>query len=86
MLMVQIFSRPGQPLLDRIDHDSGQSFRTFSIALPRHTTLFGAEPDLAAHMLIAEADDTAPGQPVGTSCRICTRGDCPSRTEAPLLA
>jgi len=89
--LFRAFTRPGVPLLDRIEHDTGQVFATFSIALPREVRGFGADPDLLSYMLIAQEDEIdhrpdTPPRPVGTSCRICTRKDCPARSEQALLA
>lgn len=82
------FARPGQPLLDHIEHDNGKVFTAYSVALPRHDTAFGTAPDFAAHMLIRpfEGESPPPARPVGTSCRICTRADCASRSDASLLS
>lgn len=89
--LFQGFSRPGQPMLDRIEHDTGAGFTTLTIAAPRTPPQFGRPADLVASMLfVAEraspfGPETGPPRYVGTSCRICTRSDCTARTETPLL-
>ncbi|MEM8787771.1 MAG: short-chain fatty acyl-CoA regulator family protein [Pseudomonadota bacterium] len=86
--LFQGFTRPGQPLIDTVIHDNGARFVTYTHAAPRTAPRFGAPQDLAAAMLISAAEDAGAGGtevPVGTSCRICTRSDCVSRAEAPLI-
>ena len=87
----QGFARPGQLLLDRIEHDTGRPFVTLTWAAPRATPVLGAAPDLAAAMLfIPEIEAPFPpvpaaAVPVGTSCRICARDDCAARMQPRLL-
>ena len=91
--LFQTFARPGVVLLERIEHDAGRPFVTLSLAAPRRPPALGEVPDLEAAMLIvaerespfATAAAARPTLAVGTSCRICTRGDCPARAQPQLL-
>lgn len=90
--LFQGFSRPGQPILDWIEHDTGARFTTLTYAAPRQLERFDAPPDLAASMLFVSdkespfASPTGRRRPVGTSCRICAHTACASRTEPQLVA
>lgn len=86
------FARPGEAMVDVLTRDSDDSFVALTYAAPRQPVPFGGVPDLASSMLfVAKADapfgpaPTAPARLVGTSCRICTRAQCPARAQAQLL-
>lgn len=80
--------RPMQPFEARVQM-AGQNDR-------RHRVIAWAEaqhpqglrgPELReAAMLILPDDGAGPVLPVGSSCRVCARGDCPARREPSILA
>lgn len=90
------FSQPNRPLLDKIDLPDEKAFFTISVATPRSDVSYDRPPDYLAAMLIIPEDQAAPcaswieqhrpPAPVGTSCRICPRADCISRTEISIIS
>jgi hypothetical protein len=80
--------RPMHPFEARV-RMAGQTDRKHRViawAETRHPQgLRGPELREAA-MLILPDDDAGPVLPVGTSCRVCARGDCPARREPSILA
>ncbi len=83
-------SQPERPLLAQLVQDTGQRFVTVSVARPHGTTGLNALPDLRSSMLVvAETESPFAAPPMrvetGTSCRLCTRTTCPSRSESPIL-
>ncbi len=83
-------SQPDRPILARLRLDTGARFVTVSVAQPHGRTPLNALPDLRTSMLVV-ADTESPFDPpavtieTGTSCRLCSRNDCPSRSESPIL-
>ncbi|MBD3765981.1 MAG: DUF2083 domain-containing protein, partial [Rhodobacterales bacterium] len=62
-------------------------FAVQAIAVVRHPQGFAGPQVVEAAMLIEPADPGAgPGLPVGPTCRICPRGDCPARAEPSLVS
>lgn len=62
-------------------------FTAYALSRPRHPQGSTGPEVIEAAMLLY--DDPLTGgrtQPVGTSCRICPRGDCPARREPSLLS
>ena len=80
--------RPMQPFEARVQM-AGQSDRRHRViawAETRHPQgLRGPELREAA-MLILPDDGAGPGVRIGSSCRVCARGDCPARREPSILA
>lgn len=80
--------RPGQPFEARVEV-SGQSDRRHRViawAETRHPEgLRGPELREAA-MLILPDEGAGPVTRIGSSCRVCARGDCPARREPSILA
>ena len=77
------FTQPGQPVREVIEMPEGARFVTLTVALPRAQVSFGETPEYRSAMLVIPTDRDAEqrARPVGTSCRICPREDCPSRVE-----
>jgi Short-chain fatty acyl coenzyme A regulators len=80
--------RPMQPFEARVQM-AGQSDRRYRVIAWAETQhpqgLRGPELREAA-MLILPGDDAGPALRVGSSCRVCARGDCPARREPSILA
>ncbi|MBL9051611.1 MAG: helix-turn-helix domain-containing protein [Tabrizicola sp.] len=80
--------RPMQPFEARVQM-AGQSERRHRViawAETRHPQgLRGPELREAAMLILAD-EGTAPVLRVGSSCRVCPRGDCPARREPSILA
>ncbi|MEZ5730950.1 MAG: short-chain fatty acyl-CoA regulator family protein [Paracoccaceae bacterium] len=64
-----------------------QRFLTYAFSEPRHPGGFDGPAVVEALMLILPAPVARAGQdrPIGSSCRICTRGGCPARREPSIL-
>lgn len=80
--------RPMQPIDARLQM-SGQSDRRHRViawAETRHPEGFRGPELREAAMLILPDDGTGPPLRVGSSCRVCARGDCPARREPSILA
>ncbi|MFN3992388.1 MAG: short-chain fatty acyl-CoA regulator family protein [Tabrizicola flagellatus] len=79
--------RPGQPFEARVQM-AGQGERRHRVvawAETRHPRgLRGPELREAA-MLILPDEGEGPVLPIGSSCRVCSRGDCPARREPSIL-
>ncbi|MGY6634176.1 MAG: short-chain fatty acyl-CoA regulator family protein [Alkalilacustris sp.] len=93
--LFQAVSRPLQPLRMTVETAGRlpQRFEAFAVCQPVVPAGFGWPAVLEASMLIlpARAEDVAgagavPALPVGTSCRICPRPQCPARREPALVA
>lgn len=90
--LYQSLSRPMTPLQEMVvqsDRDAGM-FDTFAITQPQHSVDFNEVPLWEAHMLIVPlAGDrdrpAAERHPIGVSCRVCSRQDCPGRREPSIL-
>lgn len=85
---------PGQPIRALIETAArpARRFLAFALAEPREPERFGTPPVWEAAMLLAPASpavlgptDPGPAQPVGPSCRICPRPDCPARREPSIV-
>ncbi len=92
--LYQALSRPGHPLRAVVEMP-GPTPRRFlcqAVCLPREALRFDLPPILESMMLIEPFNDAQatgsdrPVLPVGSSCRVCPRGDCAARREASLLA
>lgn len=82
-------TRPHAPLTDLVEQ-AGQMrprFVTFAQSAYRPGAGIGAVPLITSAMLILPEDGAAPGDatPVGTSCRICPRAQCPARREPAIV-
>ncbi|WP_035251167.1 helix-turn-helix domain-containing protein [Actibacterium atlanticum] len=88
--LYQSLSRPMTPIKAELEQAGRppERFTTFAICQPLFTQDFNGPQVLEASMLIVPAAQTpsSPPQPVGTSCRICPRGDCVARREPSILA
>ncbi len=84
--LFRAFTQAGQPVLATLEHDGGERFVAIAAAEPRNPPKLGAAADLVSGMLIVRREDCplpppqTPPEPVGTSCRICTRDTCKART------
>lgn len=88
--LYRALSRPMQPVFQKIERVGPlpRSFDAFALARPRYPGGSTGPEVIEAAMLLIEAPGGAGGadvQPVGTSCRICARADCPARREPSLL-
>ncbi len=65
-----------------------QRFLTYALCQPLQGAGFGAPQVYESAMLILpdQMDTSERAYPVGTSCRICPRGDCPARREPSILS
>ena len=91
----EALSRQGQPLREIIVLPNGLDFLAQAIALPQGRAQFGQTPTYASAMLVTALNEAHSfgllGQyrpnprPVGTSCRLCQRTDCLSRSEPSIL-
>ncbi len=80
--------RPMQPFEARVQM-AGQSDRRHRIiawAETRHPQGLRGPELCEAAMLILPDDGTGPVHRIGSSCRVCARGDCPARREPSILA
>lgn len=87
--LYQALARPVTPIRASIEM-AGRSPRrmlSYAYSQPAHPGGFDAPPVLEAWMLVVPDDGpaTAPVQAVGSSCRICPRGDCVARREPSIL-
>lgn len=92
----QSLSVPGRRLETRLLMPDGSEFLARSIALPVSDGGFGDTPHYAAGMLVCDlneamrwgmvrAADMVRAQAVGTSCRLCQRNACATRSEPSML-
>ncbi|EBA10627.1 transcriptional regulator, putative [Roseobacter sp. CCS2] len=81
-------SRQHQPIRMDVQMPGRNGTRAlcFALAEPRAPTTFDAPPALQSMMLVIPdpPEPAAEPHPVGVSCRICPRTDCPSRREPAL--
>ncbi len=88
--LYQALSRPMAPIRTTVDLAGrpARRFMTYAICTPVAGNGFDGPQVLESSMLILPGppEDAAPAQPIGTSCRICPRADCPARREASILA
>lgn len=78
-------TRPGQPVAARIEMPDGARWLAHAVTNSVGPLGFGAPPILRATMLVTRADGPEAALPVGTTCRVCPRLDCPARREPSLL-
>lgn len=80
-------TQPGRPLRSVVAMPGGSAPRltAYAIALPGAGADFDAPPTVEATMLlVADAPEAAP-VPVGRTCRICPRPECPARREPSIV-
>ncbi|OOY17809.1 helix-turn-helix transcriptional regulator [Thioclava sp. DLFJ4-1] len=88
--LYEALARPMQPIRALVDMAGRlpQRFLTYAVSEPRPTG-FDGPVLMRATMLIlpgpAQSAD-APARPIGASCRICPRGECPGRREPSIVA
>lgn len=86
------FSRPMVPIRRRVSQlgRSAMLFDCLAVAQPVSRPAFDADPLFQSTMLILPVKGDAPPdpdvQPVGSSCRVCPRGDCRARREPSILS
>lgn len=86
------FARPQMPLRRRVSQigRSTARFDCYAVSWPLLAPGFDSDPLYHGAMLILPVADTDaaqdPGQPVGSSCRVCPRADCPARREPSILS
>ena len=86
-----LYAALGRPMQDfearvQMAGQSDRRHRVIAWAETRHPEgLRGPELREAA-MLIVPDEAAGPGLRVGSSCRVCARGDCPARREPSILA
>ncbi|SMX43003.1 helix-turn-helix transcriptional regulator [Actibacterium lipolyticum] len=88
--LYQALTRPMTPIRAVVEQ-AGQPperFLTYALCQPVLNGAFGGPQVLEAAMLILPGppDSEAGVQPIGTSCRICPRRECPARREPSILA
>lgn len=85
-------SRPMSPIRRRVVQQGRAvtEFDCYAVAWPSETPGFDLDPVYHSIMLIlpVPAEDTGKiaAQPVGSSCRVCSRQDCPARREPSILS
>jgi predicted transcriptional regulator/DNA-binding XRE family transcriptional regulator len=84
-------SRPMVPIRRRVSQlgRTAAEFDCLAVAWPQQLPDFETDPVYRSVMLILPTDagdDAGPAQPVGSSCRICPRGDCHARREPSILS
>ncbi|OCX64522.1 hypothetical protein BFP70_10805 [Thioclava sp. SK-1] len=93
--LYEALARPMQPIRMVIDIAGRlpQRFLTYTWCAPHRPGSFsaprgGAMPMLSESMMLIlppPTDEASGARPVGTSCRVCPRGDCPARREPSIL-
>ncbi|OUD10584.1 transcriptional regulator [Marivivens niveibacter] len=81
-------SQPMQPIRRdvQLPIEGGGRFRCYAIATPAGAFSFDTAPTMQAVMLVRPITASgSPADPVGTSCRICSRSGCRSRREPSIL-
>lgn len=89
-------SAPLQPTQTVLIMPNGAEFLARSVAAPLGAARFGETPNYSAGMLVTSINDALSfgmldrgsartGRPVGTSCRLCQRSECPARSEPSIL-
>ncbi len=92
----QALSVPDRPIEQVLSMPDGSAFLARAVALPGIVGGFGNVPHYQAGMLVTGLNDAYSwgmvprsaaydAQKVGTSCRLCQRGDCAVRSEPSLL-
>ena len=78
---------PGIPIRQVIKSEDNAQFTAMALAYPSGPLRFDRPPVYHAVMLLIAQGEQAPdaGKPVGSSCRICSRGDCDARREPTVL-
>ncbi|MDE3122433.1 MAG: DUF2083 domain-containing protein [Paracoccaceae bacterium] len=86
--LYQSLARPMLPIRARLTFAGRDEtrFTAFAICVPRVPAAFDAPQVNEAVMLIQPGADAGPAEPVGASCRICPREDCPARREPSILS
>lgn len=92
--LFQALTRPMTPIRAPVAHAAspGQPFLTYAISQPSHPDGFDGPQVHQAMMLILPAAMLSGGvggdaiPRVGSSCRVCSLGDCPARREASLVS
>lgn len=84
--------RPLTPIRRRVSQlgRNAVEFDCLAVAWPEEMLDFDSDPVIRSVMLILPVPATErgrqPAQPVGASCRVCPRGDCPARREPSILS
>jgi predicted transcriptional regulator/DNA-binding XRE family transcriptional regulator len=81
-------ARPMTPIETVIEVAGGAAsrYRVLAFCQPRYPGGFrGIELREAAMLILPDADFAAPALPVGSTCRLCQRGDCAARREPSIL-
>ncbi|WP_136644591.1 helix-turn-helix domain-containing protein [Tabrizicola sp. YIM 78059] len=81
--------RPGQPVevLVSIAGQGGRTFRTVAWGQMQHPQgLRGPELRAAAMLILPAEPGAGAALPVGSSCRVCARAECPARREPSILS
>lgn len=81
--------RPGQPVeaLVSVAGQGGRTFRTVAWGQMQHPQgLRGPELRTAAMLILPAESGTGAPLPVGSSCRVCARVECPARREPSILS
>lgn len=95
--LYQALARPAQPVVARVRMPGSETalFTCMAISQPAYPAGFAAPPIYEATMLIVpvsaaggtpDGAPATPSLPVGSSCRICPRADCPARREPTILS
>lgn len=85
-------NRPLVPIRRRVSQlgRTTAQFDCLAVATHQRMPAFDQDPVYRSIMLILPAPDSGPSgpevQPVGTSCRVCPRGDCGARREPSILS
>lgn len=85
--LYQALSRPMVPLRAMVEMAgrNPRRYRTYAICQQVHPAGFDAPQVLEATMLVLPDADVGPAEPVGPTCRICSREACPARREPSIL-
>ncbi|MEM0947317.1 MAG: helix-turn-helix domain-containing protein [Pseudomonadota bacterium] len=90
--LYQALARPMSPVRTRVEQAGRRPrrFLAYAISQPAHPAGFDGPVVFEASMLVLPDDgpgrETGPVEPIGTSCRICSRGTCAARREPSILA
>lgn len=86
--LFRALSRPMQPFSGVLQQAARtpRRFRYWAVAEPVAGIGHGPMAAFRAHMLLELDEGSGPADPVGTSCRICARTDCPARREPSVLS
>ena len=85
--LYQVLAQPQTALRGLVETAEGTRFETLAYAV-RRQPLGTAGPVLTEALMLIQPAPNAPGPalPIGPTCRICPRGDCPARREPSILA